>query len=354
MQPPVHHYPSSAHAHASLRAITARWLSTGAWSIALVAMVIALGACTDASTDSTGPTDAGSTGDTDAISVGADTSTIEPPQFPPAPAQLGGDRPSDYILPKNYSHETSWPVIVLLHGYQVDGRLQDMFFGLSGLVDELGFLLLRPDGTTDSKGHPFWNATFACCDRDQTNVDDVSYIHSLLDEMETYFNVDRRRIYLMGHSNGGFMSYRLACDSAERFAGLMSLAGATYFNESACLSDTPLAVLQVHGTQDSSIDYDGGKIKGIMPYPSAMETVSRWVQKNGCGDAITPPNIDIDVDINGPETSVQRWKDCTSGFDVALWTIEEGKHIPGVYDGTFARAAIDFLFSHQRTDISER
>jgi polyhydroxybutyrate depolymerase len=236
----------------------------------------------------------------------------------------------------------------LLHGYQVDGVLQDMFFGLSGLVDELGFLLIRPNGTIDSQGYNFWNGTFACCDRDQVNVDDAGYIHSLIDEMEMYFNVDRSRIYLMGHSNGGFMSYRLACETGDRFAGLMSLAGATFHNELACDGVAPLAVLQVHGTNDTEIQYDGGKIKGIMPYPSAEETVERWTVRNGCGEPASLPNIDIDADIDGAETTVKQWSDCTSGFDVGLWTIQEGKHIPGVYDGRFARAAIAFLFAHQR------
>ena len=277
-----------------------------------------------------------------------------PPTYPKAPKFIGGERWCEYVVPKQYRADTSWPLIVLLHGYQVDGVLQDMFFGLSQLVDELGFLMIRPNGTIDSQGYHFWDATMACCNRDQTNIDDVGYIHSLIDEMEMYFNIDRARIYLMGHSNGGFMSYRLACDSGERFAGLMSLAGATFYNEDACISDIPLAVLQVHGTDDSEIDYNGGKIKNIMPYPSAFETVASWAAKNGCGESNSLPNIDIDSDLSGAETSVEHWSDCTSGYDVALWTIQDGKHIPGVYDGRFARAAIEFLFAHRREVTESR
>ena len=150
------------------------------------------------------------------------------------------------------------------------------------------------------------------------------------------------------------MSYRLACETGERFAGMMSLAGATYYNEAACEGESPLAVLQVHGTDDSAIDYEGGKIKGIMPYPSAEETVARWTARNGCGEVSELPNIDIDADIDGPETTVKHWSDCSSGYDVALWTIEDGKHIPGVYDGRFARAALDFLFAHTRDTVAPK
>jgi len=280
---------------------------------------------------------------------GTDGTEVIDAAFPTAPKLIGGERPCEYIVPKQYTPTTQWPLVILLHGYQVDGVLQDMFFGLSGLVDELGFLMIRPNGMVDSQGYNYWNGTFACCDRDQVNIDDVGYIHSLIDEMEIYFNVDPSRIYLMGHSNGGFMSYRLACETGDRFAGMMSLAGATFYNEVACDGVAPLAVLQVHGTKDTEIKYNGGKIKGIMPYPSAEETVARWTARNGCGEPTDLPNIDIDADIDGAETTVRRWTECSTGFDVGLWTIQDGKHIPGVYDGRFARAAIDFLFAHTRS-----
>ena len=100
--------------------------------------------------------------------------------------------------------------------------------------DQEGFLYLHPDGTTDCLGDPFWNATDACCNFCGSSVDDVAFLSAVLDAIEAQFTVDPRRIFLIGHSNGGFMSYRMACEHADRVAAIASLAGATWFDPLDC------------------------------------------------------------------------------------------------------------------------
>ena len=158
---------------------------------------------------------------------------------PPTQLGLEAGRPADYFVPTAYTHDASWPVVLLLHGYSASGWLQDGYFGLSPLVDARGFILITPDGTKDAEGAHFWNGTDACCDKFGTGVDDAGYLLGLLDELEAYFHVDATRVYLIGHSNGAYMSFRLACDASDRITALVSLAGLTFKDPEACGATSP-------------------------------------------------------------------------------------------------------------------
>jgi hypothetical protein len=118
-------------------------------------------------------------------------------------------------------------------------------------------LLIVPEGKVDSDGNRYWNATDYCCDFYRSGVDDVKYITGLVEEAAKYFAVDMKRVYLMGHSNGGFMSHRIACDRSDLVAAIVNVAGATWYDAEKCGDPEPVSVLQVHGTWDTVIYYDG-------------------------------------------------------------------------------------------------
>ena len=119
-------------------------------------------------------------------------------------------------------------LMVLLHGYGATGQIQDQYFQFTQLANAKTFLLATPDGTSDPTPKQFWNATDACCNFYGSAVDDVKYVTAILDEAALKFRVDPKRVYAVGHSNGGFMAHRLACDRAARIAAIVSLAGATW------------------------------------------------------------------------------------------------------------------------------
>ncbi len=298
------------------------------------------------------------TSDADAVTnIDADTimdnAPDEPRIWPPAPDALGGDRPAAVHVPASYNPDQTWPLVVLLHGRSASGFLQDIFFGLSGLVDEKGFLLVLPDGTPDDNNLPCWNATGTCCLADGSDVDDVGYLLSLVDEASTYFNVDQRRIYFMGHSNGGFMAYRMACEAGDRIAAIMVLAGADFTGQATCTRQHHVGVLHVHGTADKSIDIRGSE-QAAKPYPhyesypSAEASAGGWADRDGCGAPQPGDRLDIVGNLDGAETTTQEWTDCDGSYRVALWIIEGGSHTPQVLNGTLASPALDFLFSQSR------
>src|SRR5690606_28441464 len=146
-----------------------------------------------------------------------------------------GRGPVDVLVPSDYTPERAWPLVVLLHGYTSSGADIEAYTRMGDVVDELGFLLALPDGTEDILGLRFWNATDACCDHFGRRPDDVGYLTALLDAVGDAARVDDGQVFFAGHSNGGFMSYRMACELPGRVAAIASMAGATYEDPSLCM-----------------------------------------------------------------------------------------------------------------------
>ncbi len=260
------------------------------------------------------------------------------------PSPLVVARPYDVDVPAGYDKSKAYPLIVLLHGYGANGFVQDALFGFNALADARGVLVAHPDGTTDAGGSKFWNATDACCDFGHTGVDDVAYLNAVVDDVEATYNVDKKRVFFAGHSNGGFMSHRMACDAAPRIAAIMALAGDVWADPSKCNPANPVAVLQVHGDADAMVPYDGSANE-----PSAKQSVATWAQKNGCtGDLVdTGMTLDIDGTLPGAETSVARYT-CTSGA-AELWTIHGGQHVPNFVMPDWGNDVFDWLMQHPKS-----
>ncbi|MAQ15731.1 MAG: hypothetical protein CMN30_13175 [Sandaracinus sp.] len=309
-------------------------------SLRVLASLVLLTACGDDDDDGTASDDAGVVVEDDG-GTAPDTGVVDAGSRPPT--TIGGERPATVRIPTDYDASGSYPLVVLLHGYGASGSVQELYFGLRSLVSSRGFVAVIPDGTENSGGDRFWNATAACCDFESTGVDDVAYISGLIDEAVETYAVDPDRVYLLGHSNGGFMSYRMACDASEKITAIASLAGAAHPSESDCGTPTePTSVLQIHGTEDGTIQYEGA-----VGYPSAPVSVERFATRAGCGETMTTLDpLDFDSSIDGAETErVETSEGCADGTVYALWTIEAGGHIPTLADGAIG-AAVDWLLAH--------
>ncbi len=237
------------------------------------------------------------------------------------------------------------PLVILLHGYGASGQIQNFYFGLSAQSDRSGFLLATPDGTTDASNRKFWNATDACCDFAGTNVDDVEYLHAIIDDAQRRYSVDPKRVFLIGHSNGGFMSHRMACDASSRIAAIVSFAGATWKNAARCPAQPGVSVLQVHGTMDETVAYGGGTLGA--EFPGAVETAAQWAQRNGCGAKAAVGMLDLISTLPGNDTAQERYSGCAAGA-VELWTIQGGSHTPSLNAATWSASLVGFLLAHPK------
>jgi polyhydroxybutyrate depolymerase len=312
--------------------------------IALPLLALALG-CSSSSSSPAGPAD-GSTGFPEAGALG---------DFDPTP--FGGSRPVKLYVPSKYVASVPTPLVILLHGYTASGRGQELLFDLKPVAETDTVLYAYPDGTVDQLGHRFWNATDACCDFFGVPVDDVAYLTSLLTEIGTRYNVDAKRIYFVGHSNGAFMSYRMACDQAGKVAAIASLAGGMWLDTSKCKPTEPVSVLEMHGTADEVVLWDGGStsndviweggtIDGGGLYPGVTTTVGDWVAYDGC--SATASSSQSDPGVFTQATTVTDYASgCRRGTDVELWTIEGGSHIPGLQP-SFGEQVFKFLLDHPK------
>jgi polyhydroxybutyrate depolymerase len=253
-------------------------------------------------------------------------------------------------VPSNYDASTPAPLIVLLHGYGKNaGAAQDAYMKFSKLANDYGFLFVAPNGQKETQGNKawFWNASDACCNFQSSQVSDVDYLIAVIDNIKSQYSVDTNRVYLIGHSNGGFMAYRTAYEKSGTIAAIASLtgAGATLAGPAPL---NPVHILHIHGTDDNAISYEGGDLRGNS-YPSAIETVERWAGYNGCDiEGSEVAHLDLDRNLPGLDSIVVRYDNsCRAGGSAELWTITNGAHIPAISD-SFSTTVVEWLMAHPK------
>ncbi len=252
-------------------------------------------------------------------------------------------------VPASYDDNDPAPLIVLLHTYGRTGVVQDEYMSLSSLADHYGFIMVAPDGTPSAaQDNPrFWNASAACCNWDGQDLDDSAYLTALIDAVKTKYRVDEKRVFILGHSNGAFMAHRMAHDHSDVIAAIASLAGADQSVERPTPAH-PVHVLQIHGTADTAIAYEGGEIQGET-YPSAKQSVENWAAGNGCAPTGTDTGtLDLVSTLPGIDSTVSRYTSgCKPGGSAELWTIDGGAHVPELSDH-FTRLAVEWLLAHPK------
>jgi len=267
-----------------------------------------------------------------------------------ATVPFAGVRPYQLFLPSTYDPTVPIPLIIALTGYNQSGAAIESYLHLTPLAQSRGFLYLHPDGTKDSRGVRFWNGTPECCDFESPKVDDQAYIIRIIDEVSARYSVDANRIYIIGHSNGGFLANALACNHADRIAAVVSLAGASYTKLSACQPSAPINVLEIWGTKDES--FASNHIRG-KPILGAINTFKNWGLINRCNSSpvVLPEKLDLDSKVVGADTTQSEYPGCQAGSSVTFWKIVGAGHSPTL-SSEFDSAVIDYLFSHPKVSTN--
>jgi len=263
--------------------------------------------------------------------------------------EIGPDeRTAELRLPGGYDGTKKLPLVVALHGYSSDGPGVAWYLELYDSVHENGHILLLPNGAWDATLLRYWNATEACCNFYAEGPDDVEWLTSLIDEAIEQHGADPDKVLLIGHSNGGFMSHRMACERGDRIHTIISLAGATYDDFEDCAVTGYPNILNVHGTSDNIIYFDGGEISSES-YPSASQTTASWAVRSGCDEEATYlGNLDLIWDSDYYETTDLEHLNCAAGNHVALWKIDGGSHSPSFPDGSLINAAFSWAMEDKK------
>ncbi len=251
------------------------------------------------------------------------------------PRSFGGARPVTLQVPPQLDDGRDYPLVLVLHGYGANGFLQQAYFGAGALATRGDACVLAPEGTVDFSGTQFWTADPVCCDFNRLEPDDVGYLGGLVDDVLERWPIDPGAVFIMGHSNGGFMAYRLACERADRFAAILALAGNAV--SLPCQPARPVGVLHLHGTADD-----------VVPYAGAAPSVDQWAGLDGCSGArARGADRDLEAGLAGAETRTESTAGCPAGVAVDLWTLEGGGHIPSL-GAAFAPTAWQWLTDHRR------
>ena len=226
----------------------------------------------------------------------------------------------DYIIyvPEIYDGSTAVPLVLNFHGFGSSAS-QQMFYGdFRDIADTEGFLLVHPEGTT-LIGNQFWNVGFPGL---SSTIDDVGFTEALIDELATLYTIDLDRVYATGMSNGGFMSFLLACQLSEKIAAVASVTGSmTQDTFDDCNAQLPTPVLQIHGTEDDVVLYNENNLS--LPIP---DVISYWVDHNNCETTPTTTTLpDVDVS-DGSTIEYSVYEDGDNGITTEHMKVIGGGH----------------------------
>ncbi len=208
-------------------------------------------------------------------------------------------------------------LVVNYHGFSSNAPEQVLLTGMNTVADAKNIIVAYPDGVGNG-----WNAGTCCSELQPPGVDDVQFTKDLLSLVESEYCVDPKRIFATGFSNGGFMSHMLGCDMADTFAAIAPVSGVLGIPAAKCTPSRPIPVLDIHGTADPVVPYDGGPALKLLPpiqFASVDASVGFWRTANAC---LSPAVVDYE---NGDATCL-RWGDCNGGVDVELCTLVGDGH----------------------------
>jgi len=245
----------------------------------------------------------------------------------------GADRKYSLYVPSTYDPTQSYPMVFLLHPYKSSGAVLDAGIGASKLAEEVGFILALPQGVDAwwKDGDPNWPAD------EITLADEVTFFSDLIDEVSAQYNVDPLRIYVTGASNGGCMTYSLACRLGNRIAAIGPVVGDLMLND--CEPGRPLPVIHIHGILDPMF-------KGTRPTTGSptdvRATMVEWAARNGCSD-------ETEVVYQQGKVTCTAYKNCDKNASVELCIVQGiGHDWPGPlltgFDAT--RALWEFFAAH--------
>jgi polyhydroxybutyrate depolymerase len=296
-------------------------------------------------------------------SVGATPSTGVPSPSTTVPSQggrRGAVRPGDsrqrldsggrnrtflVHVPSGYTGDEAVPLVISYHAFLGTGASQARMTGMSAVADQNGFIVVYPDGVRRS-----WNDSGGLTGED-SSPDDLTFTRDLIAYLESEYNIDAKRVYATGMSNGGFMCYRLARDLSDLIAAVAPVAALPSTTLTAGGSwPAPMPVMVIQGTADPIVPYNGGAVGPKLlnqqrVLMSAPDTASFFAELDKCSiPGTTEPIPDTDPN-DGANASRLTYSGGTNGSEVVLITVEGGGHtwpggtqyLPGLVVGPVCR-----------------
>ena len=252
----------------------------------------------------------------------------------------------DYILYLPANLQAGAPLIINLHGYTGSAFGQLIYSEMNDVADANGIAICYPEGSVDDFGFQHWNSGII-----GDTVDDIGFLTSLAGALQIEYNLDPERTFSCGFSNGGMMSYHLACNSPDTFKAVAAVSGSmttpTYTN---CNSGPAVPVFAIHGTLDLVVPYNGSDIPvaGWGTFQSVDEVMLFWDEHNSCS-AVEEGSLDNVSLFDFCTVDTWKWSDCDGGNENWLYRVNGGGHTwPGAIPAiAFGNTNQDFVASEE-------
>lgn len=237
----------------------------------------------------------------------------------------GDERTYLMHVPAHYDPAAPVPVVLAFHGGGANAETMVAFSGLNEKADQAGFIVVYPEGSGRLARVLTFNAGNCCGYAASSRIDDVAFTRLVLDDLDRIANVDRRRVFATGMSNGAMMCYRLAAELSDRIAAIAPVAGPMGTKD--CRPGRAVSVMHFHGDADAFAPFNGGRGRGPSgtDFYSVHHSIDAWVAANGCRPIpqTTPLPDRADDGMNVKQTLYDSGRD---GAEVVLVVIEGGGH----------------------------
>jgi len=221
-------------------------------------------------------------------------------------------------VPAIYSGNVPVPLLLNFHGYTSNSNEQ-MFYGdFRNIADTANFLVVHPQGTLDNTNTTHFNVGWG-----GSTVDDVGFTEALIDSLSAAYSIDQNRIYAVGMSNGGFMSFRLACELSSKIAAVGSVTGSmTPSTLGNCNASHPMPIIQIHGTTDPTVPYNGSAVWTA----SVTNILNHWATFNNCSPVPTVVNVPNTNVLDGSTVEKYTYENGDNCSEVVHFKVTNGQH----------------------------
>lgn len=234
----------------------------------------------------------------------------------------GKERTYILNLPPNYYEETGFSLVIGLHGGGGSGEQFESSTELTTKANAANFIVVYPDGVRGNGllAARTWNAG-GCCDyASENSINDVKFISAMIDQLIAEYKINPKKVYATGHSNGGMLSYRLACELSNKIAAIGPNASTMVVTQ-PCNASRAVPILHMHSVLDQNVPYLGGTGSGVSKHynPSLDSVLNEWQRRNQCSQ---PAKLVID----NSSYKLTKWFDCSNNVSMHYYLTKDGGH----------------------------
>ncbi len=244
-------------------------------------------------------------------------------------------------IPPKYNPNFAIPLVMVFHGGAGNMERAPKYFQFNPKADKENFIIVYPEGTGVEIGGKLlgtWNGGDCCGPAYDNNIDDVGFIEQMLEKIENDFNIDTKRIFATGMSNGAIISYRLACEMSDKIAAIAPVASIGHYKN--CQPTRQVPILHIHGLDDPCAPYDGCSncVSCVVSYLSRLgittkkrvssaisvpDYLNMWKKINNCSN-------ETEIVYVNKDANCVMYKKCANNADIELCSVKNMGHVwPG-------------------------